>query len=82
MLEQVVEHDLERPRLEEGGAGFSRHGDERQEHLGPVGPQERGDREGSRWQGSGQRCHAGIRSGATSDVIWSTVEHVLKRCVP
>ena len=59
MLEQVVEHDLERPRLEEGGAGFSGHGDERQEHLRPVGPQERRDREGSRWQRSAQRCHAG-----------------------
>ena len=71
MLEQVVEHDLERPRLEEGGAGFSRHGDERQEHLGPVGPQERRDREGSGWQWSAQRSHAGTRSGATSNLISS-----------
>ena len=61
-LQQVVEDDLERPRLEQRRGGLPGHADERQRHGDPVGPEQADDAEHIR---AAQRTrHDGPHTGA------------------
>lgn len=76
-LKQVVQHDLERPGIEQGRRRFARHGDQRERHGLPVRPKEARDAESlgggeCAWRDlSHARARTGMsRSLMSSDTVW------------